>query len=121
MKFREKVFLITLFSAHQRQNLLMLVVAILIDYWELNRVREQIPKLEDEKTINPVTELWNLIKSLIKDRRRFGNLLYFYRERRDLSFTMIHGNIVAKNRLPVLMTNIQKYYQAVTLIAAHLF
>ncbi|CAG9611927.1 hypothetical protein BACCIP111899_01099 [Bacillus rhizoplanae] len=98
--------------------LLMLVVALLIDYWELNRVREHIPKLEDEKNINPVTELWNLIKSLIKDRRRFGNLLYFYRERRDLGFTMIHGNTEAKNRLPVLMTSVQKYYQAVTLIAA---
>jgi len=98
--------------------LLMLVAALLIDYWQLNQMKEKIPKLEGEKNINPVTELWTLSISLINDRQRFGSLLYFYRERRELGFTLIYGNAEAKKRLPVLMANVQKYYQALTLIAA---
>lgn len=100
--------------------LLMLVVALLIDYWQLNQLKNHMPKLEGEKNINPVTELWNLAKSLIKDRQRFGSLLYFYRERRELGFTFIHGSAEAKSRLPVLVANVQKYHQALTLIAAAL-
>ncbi|MBS4202190.1 PrsW family intramembrane metalloprotease [Bacillus sp. FJAT-49732] len=97
--------------------LLMLTAALLIDYWELNRVREKIPLLEYEKIINPFTELWNLIVALLKDRQRFGYLLFFYRERRELAFTFIHGNAEAKDRIPLLKTNVQKYYGVLTIIA----
>ncbi|MEK3886834.1 PrsW family glutamic-type intramembrane protease [Bacillus sp. FSL K6-3431] len=96
--------------------LIMLITALCIDYWELNRIREKIPKLESEKVINPITECWNLIVALIKDRQRYGYLLYFYRERRELGYTIMHGNMEAKRRLPVLKTNVQKYFQMLTLI-----
>lgn len=98
--------------------LMMLSAALIIDYWELNRVREQIPLLEGEKNINPVIELRNLGHSLIKDRRRFGYFLYFYRERRELGFTLLHGNKEAKEQLPILMTNVHRYYHALTLMIA---
>ncbi|MFF2445493.1 DNA/RNA non-specific endonuclease [Neobacillus sp. NPDC058068] len=98
--------------------LLMLIAALLIDYWKLNFVREKIPLLASEKVINPFSELWNLTSALIKDNQRFGYLMFFYRERRELGFTIIYGNAEAKKRLPVLVTNVQKYYQTLTLIAA---
>ncbi|MBW8351615.1 PrsW family intramembrane metalloprotease [Bacillus sp. IITD106] len=97
--------------------LLMLTAALLIDYWKMNRVREKIPLLEYEKVINPFTELWNLIVALLKDKQRFGYLLFFYRERRELAFTFIHGNAEAKERVALLKSNVQKYYAALTIIA----
>ncbi len=89
--------------------LIMLITALCIDYWELNRIRDEIPKLKSEKVINPITECWNLIVALIKDRQRYGYLLYFYRERRELGYTVIHGNKEAKKRLPELNENTLKY------------
>ncbi|WP_343032876.1 polymorphic toxin type 30 domain-containing protein [Cytobacillus depressus] len=97
--------------------LLMLCAALFIDYWELNRLRGKIPLLDGERTIHPFSELWNLIISACKDRQVFAYLLLFYRERRELAFTQLHGKKDAKELLPKLQASIQNYYAALTVIS----
>lgn len=101
--------------------LIMLGAALILDYWELNRVREKIPMLDGETIINPVSELWNLFKCVFEERQRFGYLLQFYRERRELGFTLIHGKIEARELLSGLEANVQKYYKALIVVFVTLF
>lgn len=101
--------------------LMMLGAAVIIDYWELNRVREKILLLDGETIINPVSELWNLFRSVFEERQRFGYLLLFYRERRELGFTLLHGKTEAKVLLSGLEANIQKYYKALIVVFVALF
>ncbi|MFD4817063.1 PrsW family glutamic-type intramembrane protease [Peribacillus butanolivorans] len=101
--------------------LMMLGAAVIIDYWELNRVREKILLLDGETIINPVSELWNLFRSVFEERQRFGYLLLFYRERRELGFTLLHGKTEARELLSDLEANIQKYYKALIVVFVALF
>ncbi|MFC9597013.1 PrsW family glutamic-type intramembrane protease [Peribacillus butanolivorans] len=101
--------------------LMMLGAAVIIDYWELNRVREKILLLDGEAIINPVSELWNLFRSVFEERQRFGYLLLFYRERRELGFTLLHGKTEARELLSGLEANIQKYYKALIVVFVALF
>ncbi|WP_289709894.1 PrsW family glutamic-type intramembrane protease [Peribacillus butanolivorans] len=101
--------------------LMMLGAAVIIDYWELNRVREKILLLDGETIINPVSELWNLFRSVFEERQRFGYLLLFYRERRELGFTLLHGKTEARELLSGLEANIQKYYKALIVVFVALF
>ncbi|PEJ31256.1 PrsW family intramembrane metalloprotease [Peribacillus butanolivorans] len=101
--------------------LMMLGAAVIIDYWELNRVREKILLLDGETIINPVSELWNLFRSVFEERQCFGYLLLFYRERRELGFTLLHGKTEARELLSGLEANIQKYYKALIVVFVVLF
>ncbi|MFJ7729886.1 PrsW family glutamic-type intramembrane protease [Neobacillus sp. NPDC097160] len=101
--------------------LIMLGAALIIDYWELNRVREKIPMLDGENIINPVSELWNLFKCIFEERQRFGYLLQFYRERRELGFTLLHGKTEARELLSDLEANVKKYYKALIVVFVTLF
>ncbi|WP_083450798.1 PrsW family glutamic-type intramembrane protease [Peribacillus butanolivorans] len=101
--------------------LMMLGTAVIIDYWELNRVREKILLMDGETIINPVSELWNLFRSVFEERQRFGYLLLFYRERRELGFTLLHGKTEARELLSGLEANIQKYYKALIVVFVALF
>ncbi|WHY88631.1 EndoU domain-containing protein [Neobacillus novalis] len=101
--------------------LMMIGAALIIDYWELNRVREKIPMLVGETIINPVSELWNLTKSVFEERQRFGCLQQFYRERRELGFTLLHGKTEARVLLSTLEANVQKYYKALIIVFIALF
>lgn len=101
--------------------LIMLGAALIIDYWELNRVREKLPMLYGEININPASELWNLFRCVFEERQRFGDLLLFYRERRELGFTLLHGKTEAKELLSGLEANIQKYYKALIAVFVALF
>ncbi|MFF5396227.1 PrsW family glutamic-type intramembrane protease [Peribacillus butanolivorans] len=101
--------------------LMMLGAAVIIDYWELNRVSEKILLLDGETIINPVSELWNLFRSVFEERQRFGYLLLFYRERRELGFTLLHGKTEARELLSGLEANIQKYYKALIVVFVALF
>lgn len=101
--------------------LIMLGAALILDYWELNRVRKKIPMLDGETIINPVSELWNLFKCVFEERQRFGYLLQFYRERRELGFTLLHGKTEARELLSGLEANVQKYYKALIVVFVTLF
>ncbi|WP_269083003.1 PrsW family glutamic-type intramembrane protease [Sporosarcina globispora] len=101
--------------------LMMLGAALLIDYWELNQVRAKIPLLDGETLINPVSEWWNLFRCVFEERQRFGYLLLFYRERRELGFTLLHGKAEARELLSGIEANIQKYYKALIVVFVALF
>ncbi|WP_052737871.1 EndoU domain-containing protein [Bacillus sp. SA1-12] len=101
--------------------LMMLGAALLIDYWEINRVREKLPVLDEEIMINPVSELWNLFRYAFVDRQRFGYLLLFYRERRELGYTLLHGKTEARELLPGIKANIQHSYKALIVVFLVLF
>ncbi|MGM7724747.1 PrsW family glutamic-type intramembrane protease [Metabacillus sp. Hm71] len=101
--------------------LIMLAAALFIDYWELNRVRDKIPMLDREIIINPISELWNLFRSAFDERKRFGYLLLFYRERRELGFTLLHGKTESRELLSGIEANIQKYYKALIIVFVALF
>ncbi|WP_223067216.1 PrsW family glutamic-type intramembrane protease [Paenibacillus caui] len=96
--------------------LLLLGLALLLDYAALNRIRKELPRLRYEPFINPVSELLAITVMLLKDRRQFGYLLQFLRERRELGMTLQFGNSEARSRLPDLA--VQSIYAALTIAAA---
>ncbi len=99
--------------------LIMLGIALLIDYADFNRVRDKLPLLSYEKMINPFSEIWNLMISLFKSRQQYGYLLHFYRERRELGLTLLYGNKEAKEeRLPILRENTLKYFEVLLVLLA---
>lgn len=89
--------------------LVMLAAALFIDYRALNKIRAQLPLLEGERTINPFSELWNTAESLFRDRRRYGLLLGFYRQRRELGFSLLYGNEEARGVTVAVRKSLQKY------------
>lgn len=72
--------------------LLLLMAGLLKDYWDLHRVRERLPFLRGETIINPMTELWHMITKLFTDRKRLIDLIVFYRDRRELGYSILYGN-----------------------------
>ncbi|WP_314728261.1 polymorphic toxin type 30 domain-containing protein [Bacillus sp. Marseille-Q3570] len=101
--------------------LIMLAISIFLDYKSLNRVGGKLLLLNGEHVINPFSEMWNLVISITTDRKRFGYFLMFYRERRELGFTLLHGNSEAESLVPRIQKNIQQYYKALAVIALALF
>ena len=59
--------------------------------------------------------------SVFEERQRFGYLLLFYRERREIGFTLLHGKTEARELLSGLEANIQKYYKALIVVFVALF
>lgn len=106
--------------------LMMLAGALFADYWSLNRVRSRLPKLPNEPFLNPFTELWNIFSSLCVDRGKFVYWLGFYRERRELGFTLLFGNAEAAGRQEQVRERMKILFRvltglAVILLAAGLF
>ena len=62
-----------------------------------------------------------ILRSVFEERQRFGYLLLFYRERRKLGFTLLHGKTEARELLSGLEANIQKYYKALIVVFVALF
>ncbi|UVI33429.1 PrsW family glutamic-type intramembrane protease [Paenibacillus spongiae] len=106
--------------------LLMLAASLIADYWSLNKIRSRLPSLPNEPLLNPFTELWNMIRSLLLDRGKFIYWLGFYRERRELGFHLLYGNEEAADRKEPIQARVRALYQAlsglaVILLAAGLF
>ncbi|WP_144939454.1 PrsW family glutamic-type intramembrane protease [Paenibacillus sp. 32O-W] len=91
--------------------LLMLAAAIILDYWMLNKMVKQLPLLAGEKVLNPLSELWRMGKALFTERGRAGVLMHFYRERKELGFTLLYGRSEAKELLPSLRKTVYKFYK----------
>lgn len=89
--------------------LTMLVAALVMDYYSLNKIGKQLPKLKSEGIINPLTELWHMMIALIQDRKRLASLAVFYRERRELGFSLLYGNEEARTRINSIQKKIQKF------------
>ncbi|WP_409340628.1 PrsW family glutamic-type intramembrane protease [Paenibacillus sp. MBLB4367] len=98
--------------------LLMIAGSLFADYWSLNKVRNRLPRLPNEPFLNPFTELWNILSSLCLNRGKFVYWLGFYRERRELGFTMLYGNEEAVGRQEHVRERMKLLYQTLTGLAA---
>lgn len=78
--------------------LVLWIVAIVYDYWDLNRVREELPRLPSEHWLNPLTEAYETFRVFFTKREDVFLLLAFYRERRQLGFTWLYGDEDARER-----------------------
>lgn len=96
--------------------LIMLCAALLIDYRDINHVRNKLPLLKHEHMIQPFSEIWQLVKAFITDRQRYMNLLLFYRERRETGLTMVHGNHEAKKLLPKVQALLMRSFAELTVL-----
>ncbi|WP_251035370.1 restriction endonuclease fold toxin [Paenibacillus sp. ISL-20] len=80
-----------------------------IDYFDLHRIRDRLPVLEGEALINPLTEYWQMTRALFTDRKRLGYLIGFYRERRELGYSILYGNLEAAGQRDQIQENVRKY------------
>jgi RsiW-degrading membrane proteinase PrsW (M82 family) len=90
--------------------LLLIACAVAHDYWVLNRIRQELPLLNGEVRLNPFSELWVLCRAFVKERYTIGYLWAFYRERKELGFTLLYGNDEARENLPSLQESVRKWY-----------
>lgn len=89
--------------------LLLLVAGLFIDYFDLHRIRDRLPVLKGEGLINPLTECWQMARALLTDRKRLGYLMAFYRERRELGYSLLYGNLEAADQRDQIQENVRKY------------
>ncbi|GGD60030.1 PrsW family glutamic-type intramembrane protease [Paenibacillus nasutitermitis] len=107
--------------------LLMLAASLIADYMALNKIQTRLPSLPNETFLNPLSELFNMTRSICLERSKFAYWLGFYRERRELGFHLLYGNEEAAGRQEPLQARVKVLYQALTglavilLLAAGLF
>lgn len=89
--------------------LLLLVAGLFIDYFDLHRIRDRLPVLKGEGLINPLTECWQMALALLTDRKRLGYLMAFYRERRELGYSLLYGNLEAANQRDQIQEKVRQY------------
>ncbi|WP_339218069.1 restriction endonuclease fold toxin [Paenibacillus sp. FSL W7-1332] len=89
--------------------LLLLVAGLFIDYFDLHRIRDRLPVLKGEGLINPLTECWQMARALLTDRKRLGYLMAFYRERRELGYSLLYGNLEAANQRDQIQEKVRQY------------
>lgn len=89
--------------------LILLAAGLFIDYLDLHRIRDRLPVLKGEVLINPFTELWRMSTALFTDRKRLGYLIGFYRDRRELGFSILYGNHEATGQREQVQEKVRKY------------
>lgn len=89
--------------------LLLLVAGLFIDYFDLHRIRDRLPVMKGEGLINPLTECWQMARALLTDRKRLGYLMAFYRERRELGYSLLYGNLEAANQRDQIQEKVRQY------------
>ncbi|WP_169713701.1 PrsW family glutamic-type intramembrane protease [Paludifilum halophilum] len=75
---------------------LAILIAIWIDFRDLNRVRDQLPSLPRETVLEPVTEFLTVCQSLFRGRKIWGHAMLLIRERRELGFSLLHESEAGK-------------------------
>ncbi|SDX45542.1 Membrane proteinase PrsW, cleaves anti-sigma factor RsiW, M82 family [Marininema mesophilum] len=68
---------------------IVLLVAVWMDFRRLNLVRHQLPLLPKEQVIEPIFEFLTIIQSLFRGRQAWGQMMLFTRERRHYGFTLL--------------------------------
>lgn len=97
--------------------LILLVGAILVDYWRLNKKRDKLIMLTGERTINPFSEVYQLLKTFTMDRSKFFHLMSFYHGRRELGFTLLSGKTELHDRTDDLKGIVEKHYMMLITVA----
>ncbi|HEX7066054.1 MAG TPA: PrsW family glutamic-type intramembrane protease, partial [Bacillales bacterium] len=94
-----------------------LVLALILDYWALYRVRSELTLLQNEILVEPFTEFFQPLLALFTNKFRTGYLYAFFRERRELGFTLLYGNQEGKERIPELRQHTREIYQSLLILA----
>ncbi|WP_010094771.1 HNH endonuclease [Ornithinibacillus scapharcae] len=68
---------------------LSLIAAVYLDYRNLNKVKSSLPLLPQEKFLEPLTEMIELVKAFRHGPKRWAQTMLFYRERRAFGFSTI--------------------------------
>lgn len=81
-------------GGHWDEPLLMTLIlaAVIYDYVDLNRRSIELPQLKGERMIQPFGELARIVRTALGERARFGQVMHFMRERRELGFQLLYGN-----------------------------
>lgn len=84
----------TLGGGHWDESLLMMLIlaAVVCDYVDLNRRSIELPRLAGERMIQPFGELARIVRTALGERARFGQVMHFMRERRELGFQLLYGD-----------------------------
>src|SRR5690606_23002001 len=78
-----------------------LIAAVLWDFREINRVSDRLPRLPKKELIEPVTEFLTLCRAFLKGRQEWGHALLFLRERRQMAFSLLHGDEATSSKEPL--------------------
>jgi len=100
--------------------LMLLVLALILDYAALNRVKSRLPRMEREGMITPVSELWSMLEALLTRRERFASVLSWTRERREMGFSLLYGNHEAMSIREDLQVRMLKHFRAAAGVTAML-
>ncbi|MCK9861161.1 PrsW family glutamic-type intramembrane protease [Paenibacillus sp. ATY16] len=84
-------------SGYHTKNvfLLMLLLGIVLDYIALNRVRSQLPMIEGERFLDPLSEMIQMWRAFFAKRENFSTVMALTRERREMGFSLLYGNAEA--------------------------
>lgn len=91
--------------------LILLGLAILVDYWRINQKRNELALLDGESIINPFSEIYHLLRAFITERYKFWHLMLFYRDRRELGFSLLSENQELQGRTAELKEKVHKHYK----------
>ncbi|MDR9855848.1 PrsW family glutamic-type intramembrane protease [Paenibacillus sp. VCA1] len=92
--------------------LMLLALGLVMDYTALNRVKSQLPRMEKEGVINPVSELWYMLEALLTRRESFASAMSWTRERRETGFSLLYGNREAESLREDLQARMLKHFRA---------
>ena len=101
--------------------LTLLALALILDYVALNRVKSRLPRMERERMITPVSELWYMLEALLTRRERFASVMSWTRERREMGFSLLYGNDEARSIRGRLQDDMLKHFRAAAGVAVMLF
>lgn len=92
--------------------LILLGLALIFDYWQLNLTRDELMLFNGEKILNPFSEMYHLIRTFIIKRYTFWHLLTFYRQRRQLGFALLSGDQgIGNGATNKLQKNVNQHYK----------
>ncbi|MGB0088914.1 MAG: PrsW family glutamic-type intramembrane protease, partial [Planifilum fulgidum] len=74
--------------------LILLALGIFLDYRDMNRIGDRLPRLPGERVIHPFGELRNLFWAFLADPRLLAHSLLFVQDRKQLAFSLLGAETV---------------------------
>ncbi|MBO2533904.1 MAG: PrsW family intramembrane metalloprotease [Thermoactinomycetaceae bacterium] len=74
--------------------LILLALGIFLDYRDMNRIGDRLPRLPGERVIHPFGELRHLFWAFLADPRLLAHSLLFVQDRKQLAFSLLGAETV---------------------------
>ncbi|SFF82465.1 Membrane proteinase PrsW, cleaves anti-sigma factor RsiW, M82 family [Planifilum fulgidum] len=74
--------------------LILLALGIFLDYRDMNRIGDRLPRLPGERVIHPFGELRHLFWAFLADPRLLAQSLLFVQDRKQLAFSLLGAETV---------------------------